>query len=776
MWADIKKEFLIHSFKKIELELFDGKWKKKPKGQMEGWNEITECKIKKGDKCFGLLTGAKSNVLVLDFDKKSLFDEYNENYNLYKYPIVKTRNGFHVYFKWDIKFDLLPSKLDSLDIQGNKKQVFYDGTTYETETGNLFTYKFINEPTELLDMPNELYNYLKQFNKKTKLVKDIIDFSIPCDDKLWKDIIENINIKYINNYTSWFQIVCGIYTIGKESNNLDTYKETARVLSMKSPKYDKSHKEFEKMWEDCSKYTFTGGSVRHYSRLSNENKYLDICKKKVGKDASFYSFDEKLLCDYFIETYGDNLICNFNKIYIYFNNEWIEDNKGIIIQKFLRQEVQNLYKRIIDNLNKQLQSPDIDSDTITKNIKECSKVLTNYGNQKNKNVWGLIYCELITKNINSEIFDTKKNLFCFKSKAYDLVNNTWIYINKFDYILTTCGKDFVEPTQEQKDKIKSIINDIFPNEEYRKAYISVLKTGLTGNRPEKFIVATGEGRNGKGLINDLFQHLLGDYYGILHLQLLTKELKSGANTELRNIHKKRFLKATEPDSGSNEKLRMSNIKALTGESTLKARGLYENNFDIQIDATEILECNTLPCISADGCEAEKQRMVIIPFETTFTDNKEDIQNNPVKYKPKDDELKSKTFQDEHYSALFVHLINNHDGLELYIPDACKRLALSWILDKDDFYGWFCEFYEEEENSIVAVKDIYKHFKNSDYFMRLSARDKKKYGTEKVFKGELSCKLKHLFVKNNDWYKGKRITKDSIKGFTKKSSDDSDDSD
>ena len=168
-----------------------------------------------------------------------------------------------------------------------------------------------------------------------------------------------------------------------------------------------------------------------------------------------------------------------------------------------------------------------DSETISKNIKECSKVLTNYGNQKNKNIFGLIYCELIARNIEKELFDTQKNIFVFNNKAYNLETNTWFYINKFDYILTTSGKDYNEPTKEQTDRIHKIFCDIFPNEDYRKAYISVLKSGLSGNRIEKFIVATGGGRNGKGVINDFYQYLLGDYYGILHLSLLTKEFKSG---------------------------------------------------------------------------------------------------------------------------------------------------------------------------------------------------------------------------------------------------------
>jgi|TARA_R110002096_G_C14612700_1_gene723564 phage/plasmid-associated DNA primase len=776
---DFKNDFIIHSFKLIDIELINGEWKKKPKGIRPEWNSITENHIKKGDKAFGLLTGKKSNILVLDFDDKSLYNEYCMKYPLIlDAPRVATRKGFHCYFKWNDKYTELPSKVGKLDIQGNGKQVFYDGTEYTTETGEIFKYKWIND-NDIIDLPNELFDCLKVEGKVSKKVKSSAttgNFIIECNDKLWKDIIENISIKYIDEYISWFQIVCGMYSLGKENDNLDHYKEVARSLSMKSKKYDKTHKEFEIMWENCCKYTYTAGSIRHYSRESNDKNYLEICKKNTAKEKDFYCFDEKLICDYFIESFGDNLICNFNRIYIYYNNRWNEDNKGIIIQKFLKQEVSNLYKRIIDNLNKLLQTADSDCETITKNIKECSKVLTNYGNQKNKNIWGLIYSELITRNIDNELFDTQKNIFVFTNKAYNLDTNKWFYINKFDYILTTCGKDYIEPTKDQVDKIDKIFCDIFPNEDYRKSYISILKTGLSGNRIEKFIVATGGGRNGKGVINDFYQHLLGDYYGILHLSLLTKEFKSGANTELRNIHKKRFLKATEPDSGSNEKLRMSNIKALTGESNLKARGLYENNFDIQIDATQILECNKLPFITMDGNEAEKQRMVIIPFETTFTEDKEDIKNDPKKYKPQDATLKTNQFKDEYISALFKYIIDKYDGLNIYIPEACKNLALKWMLDKDDFVGWFMENYKEEPNGIVSVKDLYKDFKCSGFFMSLN-KAQQRQNNEKNFKQTIQDKLKHLFIPVNTYINSVRITKDSIKGYVKKEEDmDSDSND
>ena len=759
MWEN---KFVKHSFKSIDIELVNGEWKKKPKGIRPEWQNLTETSIKKGDRAIALLTGQKSGTLVLDFDSLDLYEQYCMDFpELRTVSRVLTRKGFHLYFLWNDKYTDLPSKIDKLDIQGNGKQVFYPGTNYTTETGQQFTYKWEIQTDELCELPNQLFLNLKKPAPK-KVKESNTNFEIECNDKLWKDIIENINIKYIDTYDTWFKIMCGVYAIGKEANDLDAFKEVARSLSIKSKKYDKTHKEFEQVWLSCGKYSFTGGSVRYYSRISNETNYLSICKRKGGKDSSYFTFDEKLLSDYFTEAFGDNIICNYGKIYIYFNDKWILDQKGTIIQRFLCQQIRKLYTNIIDELNKELQSDTENQEIISSRIKDVSKILTNYGNQKNKNVWGLIYNEIITRNIDKDIFDTNNNLFIFNNKAYDFLNNKWVYVSKFDYILTTCGNEYTEPTKEQLDKVSKLINDIFPNPEIKRAYISILRSGLTGHRLEKFIIASGEGRNGKGFINDFYQYLQGDYYGILHLSLLTKEIKGGANTELRNIHKKRFLKATEPDSGSTEKLRMANIKALTGESTLKARGLYENDFDISILATFLMECNKLPFVSMDGNEAERQRMVIIPFETTFTDNQEDLDSDINKYKPIDLTLKDREFKEEHYCALFKYIVDTGDD-KVYIPEMCKNLALKWMLDKDDFVGWFMENYEECPDSIISIKELHMIFKNSSFFSSMT-KAQQRQNNLKAFKEVIQCKLRHLYVPVKTYINGRQITQDSIKGY------------
>ena len=241
---------------------------------------------------------------------------------------------------------------------------------------------------------------------------------------------------------------------------------------------------------------------------------------------------------------------------------------------------------------------------------------------------------------------------------------------------------------------------------------------------------------------------------------------------MRCIDKKRFLKATEPDSGCNEKLRMSNIKALTGETTVKARGLYENNYDITISATFILECNTKPYIITDGNEAERQRLLIIPFGVCFTDNEEDIAREPDKYKPKNDTFKTSEFKEQHASALFRYIVNYiaisgtnksanviYDPCPLYIPEKCVQLALQWIQDKDAICSWFFDAFELDETSIIKVSDVFKMYRDSGYIPKEDKNMKLKDFTEMVSK-----KLKCIYVEARKYYRGTRLTANSITGY------------
>jgi phage/plasmid-associated DNA primase len=263
------------------------------------------------------------------------------------------------------------------------------------------------------------------------------------------------------------------------------------------------------------------------------------------------------------------------------------------------------------------------------------------------------------------------------------------------------------------------------------------------------------------------------------LSLLTKEIKSGANTELRSLHKKRLIIASEPEEGHAEKLRCSNIKALTGNETHKARGLYEKDDVTKIMGTFIMECNTKPEISGKKDTAILDRMIIIPFTNTFTDDEELIKSDPSKYKLKNALYKEESFKQEHYCALFNYLISEYKSNDLYIPLTCKKLGADYLLDKDDFANWFLDVYEEgtdEEKTLISIKKLHATY--------LQMNEKKMTKTDLR---EMTCKkfielikehmlLKKHFIDYGMCRYGKNIKKQSIWGYQLISKDEDDETD
>ena len=88
--------------------------------------------------------------------------------------------------------------------------------------------------------------------------------------------------------------------------------------------------------------------------------------------------------------------------------------------------------------------------------------------------------------------------------------------------------------------------------------MSVLSSGLQGKNLEKFIIASGVGGNGKGLLNELALDLFGNYGCKMQNTVLLRPLKEGPNVEVAKLHKKRFVITQEPNS--NYKINCSVMK------------------------------------------------------------------------------------------------------------------------------------------------------------------------------------------------------------------------
>lgn len=636
--------------------------------------------------------------------------------------------------------------------------------------------------TEVVFYPKQKNSMIvKDEDKDEEEKTDITDKQLD-DEKVIISLINMIDPKYADTYNDWFAIINAISSYSKQIKKIKIYKEIARTFSRKSSKYE--YKSFELVWKNAE-YNYSVGTIKHYAKLSNEMAYYELINNlnDVNVDDAlkedFINKGNDRLSLYFTQIHHLDIIRYNSKIYFYYNNKWrLVEEHGSIIKHQLKKDILELYKLFIEECENVLQDNEINEIRKSKN-KDFLKYFKD--NTRNidlmlKNVYSLLLNEICADYTReNDPFDYNPFIIAFDNCVYDLKNNTFREHRKEDYIFMTTKNEYKEPTEEQLQTIDKIFKTSFPDEELRKCYLSILKCGLNGERlDEVFIIAFGGGRNGKGVINELFQYLLGDYYCNLNIAILTKPIKTGSNEEMTSIHKKRIIIAKEPSSDGDQKLQMNNIRNLTGTGNIQGRGHYEKCYDVKINGNVLLECNKLPFIHTEGNQAEEQRFIAIEFESFFTNDDALIDN--IKVFKKDKNLKGDVFIKAHYCALFKYIVDNCADNNLYIPKRVKDAGLKYLHSKDEFRSWFNEEYEECDDGYVKCKDIYNLYKESNYFRNLSKAKQRQNNYEYLLKEELISKFGKYYKPRKSYYNKIQLNGDCLINYRKRQEDDEDEED
>ena len=204
----------------------------------------------------------------------------------------------------------------------------------------------------------------------------------------------------------------------------------------------------------------------------------------------------------------------------------------------------------------------------------------------------------------------------------------------------------------------------------------ILATGLCGVALEKFILFNGGGRNGKGVMDDLFLCALGLQLGLQgNNALLTEKRRSGANPEYANLHKKRFVVFREPSI--RQKFENSLVKELTGGGSFSARGLYQSNTNKQLHMTCVVECNKKPLFTETPEVADVERVIDILFRNTFTAEKQEDVNPELGIYLCNPKYKDSSFKVQHRCALLKIVMDAYkryaeDNYNLKIPKSVKK--------------------------------------------------------------------------------------------------------
>ena len=305
-------------------------------------------------------------------------------------------------------------------------------------------------------------------------------------------------------------------------------------------------------------------------------------------------------------------------------------------------------------------------------------------------------------SLQNKDFDDNTDILNFDNGILDIKEKTFRERRREDFVQMSCRYNLcygLEEPEYEKD-IMDVLIKIHPDPEIREFFLTCLASGLTGRNTEKFLIYNGGGRNGKSLLTDCMELLLGDYFVSLPPALLIENQKnksSGeANSTVVQLDRKRYIVCSEPPK--NIPIQNSVIKMLTGNSSVKGRAIYKDARTIYLHGTWVLETNSVPNLAEAAETADVERIIDVLFGSLFTSNEAKLDESKHIYR-KDPGLKVKQWWITRRNAFMMILIKQlfkfHDqnyDLGSITPKSVMERSYLYTLDSHIVYRLFRQIY------------------------------------------------------------------------------------
>lgn len=623
----------------------------------------------------------------------------------------------------------------TIEEQRSKRLIPQDGETID------FIYRYI-EQSQTLPLQKHWNPKYTTKNNKVIVSKKInlneplpIKTSIKTQEAIDCDLqlLQTLLAKYPNDdYANWMNI-CFII-----KNNVDDDTTGAKLFhfySSRFPKYDQGA--VQKKWDEV-KPQENGLKVGSLIKMCRDEgvKGLDsLLKSNLSEIIQIdqYGFKDTQLARQLMSLTKDNfLVIKQNKqtkksyeIYAFENNKWIDGDAPL--QRFISNEFRtHLLDKYKDFFNfesiKNLINEKVMSDT------SKSKIINQFKNES---------------HVKKQEFDTNPWLLGFENGVLDLKTKEFRKMRFDDFMMKSCGYDYVGPTKEQLDEIDSIFKTIFPIPEERRIYLIILATCLTGIQLQRFIIFWGNSSNGKSFMDDFLALCLGTkdenndisgYQSKIPTALLCEPLKSGNNQDLANCHKARFIIAQEVNSDDNKKgaikaLDNGTIKTITGSTEISATGKFATGSVISLHSTLILECNDIPPYKSAPKEGEIRRTLNLLFRSKFVSpTNEELLKEPFHF-PKIAKYGDNNWRKENRSALITYLldyIGYENELEYdVLPQGIKQFTAQYIQGSSPFNDFMLDNYKISANikDTIGIKEIFDHYRETKNIITKSQKEK-----------------------------------------------------
>lgn len=467
-------------------------------------------------------------------------------------------------------------------------------------------------------------------------------------------------------------------------------------------------------------------SVDYYIDQTINAITIDSANSERSKGCGDYDIAKVLY-----QLFKDEYVCVSVKSACWFrykNHRWSEIDSGTSLRKAISDELRDLYSaKAMKTFEeaKQIDPEDAKYKSMTIKTNKILEICGRLGRTNDKKNIMTEARELFYDGNFLKKLDTNPYLLCFANGVIDFKEKRFRNGYPEDNLSKCTNIDYIPLNTavhgKQMSDIKEFMKKLFPVAElnqYMWDHLASTLTGLTTN--QTFNMYIGVGSNGKSVLVNLMEKILGDYKGDVPLSLITQpRTKIGsASPEIAALRGIRFAVMQEPSKG--DKIIEGQLKALTGGDPLTGRALYMDNVTF-IPQFKLVVCTNEFMDVKSNDHGTWRRICVVEYMSLFTETP--VSDDPDKpYQYKLDKYINEKFEQwaPIFAAMLVDRVYETDG-NVNIPEMVRSASNAYREQQD----YIAEFVHDRivksptdciQKTVLA--NVFKEWYNTNYGNRV----------------------------------------------------------
>lgn len=512
-------------------------------------------------------------------------------------------------------------------------------------------------------------------------------------------------------------------------------------VKMSSKSSEFSFDQIEDMYETWQKFDYknedglTSRSIIYWAK----NNALKEDYEKVRDETIDYFIQESIktsteydFANVLYNIFKDLFVCASIKGNIWFHyrgHKWEKIDSGNSLRLLISKDMHDIFVNKCNTITNTIQSMDSSDERYENYRKICNKLTdicvllkkTSWKNNIMREAQELFFDgEFINK------LDQNPYLMCFNNGVVDFKTGIFRRGQPDDYLSMSTNIDYIDYSKNKQfreisDDIDEFMKQLFPNPELNKYMWEHLASCLIGtNDNQTFNIYTGSGANGKSKLVDLMSKLLGDYKGVVPLQLITQKRTTIGSTssEIVQLKGKRYAVMQEPSKG--DTINEGIMKEITGGDPIQGRALWSDSITFIPQFKLVVTTNTMFDIKNND-DGTWRRIRVCDFESKFLE------------KPYEDDFK---FPKDLYPYQYVIDKRLDSKFNTWAPIMMSKLVEVAFKTKGNVVD--CK-------KVLSASDEYRN--SQDYLAQFTKDKIMKMPGGKVKKTELSETFKQWYTSN-----------------------------